>query len=69
MPSWELDRLNAERLADLLHHWGRAYAISRYPDRWEATFLDTADPALTAASADELRILIRADYDQRTVGG
>jgi hypothetical protein len=53
-------------LADLRHHWGSAYSITYRLGVWLAVRCDTGE-ALTAASADELRAKIRADYRQRPV--
>jgi len=53
------------QLADLRWHWGDAYEI-----KWSGTFsgvrLDNG-LAVKAASADELRALIRSDYSRRPV--
>ena len=52
-------------LADLRWHWGDAYEIN-----WSSAFRGVRrdnGPELMAASADELRALIRSDYLRRPV--
>lgn len=54
--------MDDESLDDLTWHWGSAYAISQPArDRWLAQRRDDRS-TLVAASADELRDLILADY-------
>jgi hypothetical protein len=57
----------ADELAQLVHHWGEAYAIT-HPgrDRWVAQRRDGKD-WLTAKTADELHHAIQADYRDRPV--
>ena len=54
-----------EQLADLRWHWDLAYEINLCGGTWTARFLTGAD-MLSAASADDLRRRIRADYTSRT---
>lgn len=54
-----------EQLADLRWHWDLAYEINLCGGTWTARFLAGAD-MLSAASADDLRRGIRADYTSRT---
>lgn len=51
-------------LADLRWHWDSAYEINCSGGTWTARFLDET-AVLSAASADDLRLLIRADYMSR----
>lgn len=63
-----LERLRHDALASLHYHWGSAYWVQLIDDEtWIAS--PYRDPAtlLTAGTADELRQLIRRDYDSRTV--
>jgi hypothetical protein len=53
-------------LSSLRYHWSGAYSITYYRGQWLAVRKDTRE-ALTAASADELRDKIRADYSIRPV--
>ncbi len=49
-------------LADLQHHWGSAYMVTRpEPDVWLAQRRDTYE-TLRADGPHDLRLLIRADY-------
>jgi hypothetical protein len=67
-PDQALDRLRETALTDLHYHWGSAYWIQLVDgETWVASPL--VDPAtlLSAGTADELRQLIRRDYDERTV--
>ena len=52
-------------LADLRWHWDLAYEINLGGKTWTARFLAGVD-MLSAASADDLRRRIRADYTSRT---
>jgi hypothetical protein len=54
-----------EQLADLRWHWDLAYEINLCGGTWTARFLTAAD-MFSAASADDLRRRIRADYKSRT---
>lgn len=56
-----------EELASLRWHWDTAYEISLSAGTWTARFLPETG-TLTADSAEELRLLIRADYLSRQVG-
>ncbi len=60
---WDEDR----QLADLRWHWDLAYEINLVSGTWTARFLPATD-LLSASSADELRLLVRADYLTRTAG-
>ena len=63
----ELDRLAARAVADLDWHWGSAYVITHTADgMFHAMRRALPATCLTAATPDELRTLIRADYDART---
>jgi hypothetical protein len=53
-----------DELADLRWHWDSAYEINVSGQAWTARFLGGAE-TLQAASAGELRLLIRADYAAR----
>jgi hypothetical protein len=54
-------------LAELRHHWGDAYVISRpEPDLWLAQRADTRE-TIRAANAEALHDLILADYTARPV--
>lgn len=53
------------QLAALRWHWDLAYEINLIGGKWTARFLAGTD-VLSAASADDLRLLIRADYQGRT---
>lgn len=55
------------QLADLRWHWDLAYEINLVSGTWTARFLPGTD-LLSAPSADDLRLLIRADYAARTAG-
>lgn len=57
-------RDDQEELADLRWHWDLAYEIDLAGDSWTARFLG-GEGSLQAGSADELRVLIRADYASR----
>jgi hypothetical protein len=65
----EIDGIAARALADLDYHWGSTYLITRDPaGTWLALpRMLPAGPPLTAATPGELRVLIRADYDRRTL--
>jgi hypothetical protein len=69
--SAELARLDAERLADLRYHWRSAYYIVHFGRTWLAWWRDgprvDLSAELEADTAAELRLLIRADYDRRTM--
>jgi hypothetical protein len=54
-----------DQLADLRWHWDLAYEINHCGETWTARFLAGAD-MLSAATADNLRRRIRADYTSRT---
>jgi hypothetical protein len=57
---------DSAELEELLWHWGSAYGIYYACGQWTARYL--GEPGtLSAGSADELRQLIRADYNRRTV--
>lgn len=62
--------MNAEaKLADLKEHWGSAYVFWRgIGGTWCARRRDSpgAEP-LVAYSDHDLRLLVRADHDRRTV--
>jgi hypothetical protein len=59
--------LEAEALESLRWHWGDAYAVScPAPGTWLAQRRDTRE-TLGAASAEELRDAILADYIPRPV--
>lgn len=58
---WDEDSL----LADLRWHWDLAYEINLVGGTWTARFLPGTD-LLSACSADDLRLLVRADYLART---
>lgn len=54
---------DAERLADLQWHWGEVYSISAMYGVWRALpILGSPVDLLQARTADQLRLLIRADY-------
>lgn len=53
-------------LAELRYHWGSAYGIDVDWGRWTARRRDGLG-TLSAASAEELRRLIIADYTARRV--
>jgi hypothetical protein len=53
------------QLAELRWHWGDAYAIA-WTGAFRAVRRDNRS-ILTAGSAEELRMLIRADYGHRPV--
>jgi hypothetical protein len=64
----EIARRDAERLADLKEHWGSAYMIWRTHDAgWRAAYRADVQSGLSADTAEDLRLLIRADYDRRTL--
>ena len=57
---------DAERLADLIWHWGDAYLISHTNGEWCALSKTIpAGDALIAATADELRQMMRHDNWER----
>lgn len=56
-------------LADLGRHWGDSYAISLCDGTWTAYPYDCPSELLTAASAAELRDLIRRTYRGRPYDG
>jgi hypothetical protein len=57
----------ADELAQLVHHWGEAYAITHPArERWLAQRRDGKD-WLRASSAEELQRAIAADYAQQPV--
>jgi hypothetical protein len=54
-------------LAELIHHWGEAYLISRLADgRWLAQRRDNRE-TVTAEDANELHEAIKADYARMPV--
>ena len=54
-------------LDELRHHWGEAYLIHRFGDRWVAQRRDKSRQSISADSAAGLTELIRADYADRPV--
>jgi hypothetical protein len=59
-----MDRAEASALADLKMHWGEVYAIGYEDGTWSAYYRGTSDE-FRAASASDLRELIRADSQDR----
>jgi hypothetical protein len=67
VPSETQENINARELADLRYHWGESYIIDvRFPSAWTARRLDDHE-ALSAASAADLRALMRRDHAERPV--
>lgn len=60
----EVARLHAAELDDMREHWDGAYSFTEHGDKWYAFPLRPGAPVdpLIADSADELRVLVRADY-------
>lgn len=61
-----LGELDAVALKSLRWHWGSAYHITGGGSAWYAVSRKAPVVMLTAATAPELRDLIRADYLGRT---
>jgi len=62
VPNQPISREDQTALNDLNWHWDTAYNIAYDGETWSASPLTEPTAVLIAESAEELRELIRADY-------
>lgn len=62
VPNRPLSREDQSALNDLNWHWDTAYSTRFDGDTWSACPLSDPTAVLTAETADELRLAMRADY-------
>jgi len=64
-PDGSVSRADQSALNELAFHWDTAYSISFDGRTWSASPWSDPVVVLTAATADDLRCLIRRDYQEK----